>query len=227
MPVRIRPTAPIAGDAILVGDPGRALLLAQELLEAPKMSNHARGLWGYFGSTPSGTQLTIQSTGIGGPSAALVLADLAALGVQRAIRVGTCTGLGGSFAPGDLVLVERAVGAGGSVASLGLEPGSIVEADRTLTESLRQQLGPGSRSATVVSLDAHPSPQTEADGYSAADMQTASLLARAGSLEITAAAVLIVETALAGGLNGEERESAERRAGRAAAAVLSNPQVEG
>ena len=47
MPARLRPTAPIAPDAILVGDPGRALLLAQELLEQPKMSNHARGLWGY------------------------------------------------------------------------------------------------------------------------------------------------------------------------------------
>jgi purine-nucleoside phosphorylase len=44
VPKRLRPTAPIGADAILVGDPGRALLLAQELLEAPKMSNHARGL---------------------------------------------------------------------------------------------------------------------------------------------------------------------------------------
>ncbi len=50
MPARLRPTAPIATDAILVGDPGRALMLAQELLAEPKMSNHARGLWGYTGS---------------------------------------------------------------------------------------------------------------------------------------------------------------------------------
>jgi len=54
VPTRLRPTAPIAADAILVGDPGRALLLAQELLEQPKMSNHARGLWGYSGATPDG-----------------------------------------------------------------------------------------------------------------------------------------------------------------------------
>ncbi len=79
---------------MLVGDPGRALLLAQELLEEPKMSNHARGLWGYSGRTPAGERLTIQATGIGGPSAALVLADLAKLGVRRAVRVGTCVGLG-------------------------------------------------------------------------------------------------------------------------------------
>ena len=90
MPARLRPTAPIAADAILVGDPGRALMLAQALLEQPKMSNHARGLWGYTGRTPDGPTLSIQATGMGGPSAALVLADLAELGVRRAVRVGTC-----------------------------------------------------------------------------------------------------------------------------------------
>ena len=57
------------------------------------MSNHARGLWGYTGRTPAGVRLTIQATGMGGPSAALVLADLAELGVRRAIRVGTCVAL--------------------------------------------------------------------------------------------------------------------------------------
>ena len=54
MPARLRPTADIAADAILVGDPGRALALAQTLLVAPKMSNHARGLWGYSGNTHAG-----------------------------------------------------------------------------------------------------------------------------------------------------------------------------
>ena len=54
------------------------------------MSNHARGLWGYTGETPEGRPLSIQSTGMGGPSAAIVLQELAELGVRRAIRVGTC-----------------------------------------------------------------------------------------------------------------------------------------
>src|SRR6478735_1322000 len=93
MPARLRPTAPIAADAILVGDPGRALMLAQALLEEPKMSNHARGLWGYTGGTAAGHRLSLQATGMGGPSAALVLADLAELGVRRAVRIGTCTAI--------------------------------------------------------------------------------------------------------------------------------------
>src|SRR4051812_50057997 len=113
MPSRLRPTADIATDAILVGDPGRALLLAQELLETPMMSNHARGLWGYTGSTPGGEALTIQSTGMGGPSAALVLADLAELGVRRAVRVGSAAAREGRAEAGELILGGRAISAGG------------------------------------------------------------------------------------------------------------------
>src|SRR6187200_920675 len=107
MPARLRPTAPNAADAILVGDPGRALMLAQELLQQPKMSNHARGLWGYSGLTQAGHELTIQSTGMGGPSATVVLHDLAELGVRRAVRIGTCTSLGGTRL-GELVVVREA-----------------------------------------------------------------------------------------------------------------------
>src|ERR1700748_1238385 len=94
VPRRLRPTAEIHSEAILVGDPGRAMALAQVLTEGPKMANHARGLWGYSGPTPGGRGLTVQATGMGGPSAALVLADLAELGVRRAVRVGTCASLG-------------------------------------------------------------------------------------------------------------------------------------
>src|SRR3954454_11684239 len=112
MPARLRPTAPISANAILVGDPGRALLLAQELLEQPKMSNHARGLWGYSGLTPAGRGLTIQATGMGGPSASVVLGDLAELGVKRAIRIGTCASVGG-LELGELMVVSEAHAPGG------------------------------------------------------------------------------------------------------------------
>ncbi len=221
MPTRLRPTAPIAADAVLVGDPGRALLLAQELLEEPKMSNHARGLWGYSGQTPAGRRLTIQATGIGGPSAALVLADLADLGVQRAVRVGTCVGLGESFSPGDLLVVTEAIAEGGSAAALGVARGEPVSPDPELTRRLREELGEQARPAVVSSFDVHPDEQSPPGG--AADMQSASLLARAGSLGVEAAAVLIVaETNRGEALDKEQVERAERLAGRAASAILSS-----
>jgi uridine phosphorylase len=223
MPRRLRPTAPVAADAVLTGDPGRALLLAQELLMEPKMSNHARGLWGYSGRTPDGHELTIQSTGIGGPSAALVLADLVELGVRRAVRVGTCLGLDEGLEPGDAVAVARARAAGGSAQPHGLGAGEEIAPDPDLTEALTSALGP-TGAVAVVSHDVHPG---EAGGGLAgaavADMQTAPLLARARSLEVPAAAVLIVTERAGDGaaLTGEALEAAEKRAGRAAAGVFS------
>lgn len=221
MPSRLRPTAPIAADAVLVGDPGRALLLAQELLEQPRMSNHARGLWGYSGPGKSGGELTIQSTGIGGPSAALVLAELAELGVRRAIRVGTCLAVEQGAAAGEVVLVGRAIAAGGSAASFGLAPGDVVEPDRDLTGRLSAELGAGG--VTVASLDLRPEPGMELPpGAEAADMQTAAVLARAAELGVGAAALLVVaERGADAPLADEPLAEAAKRAGSVAAAALS------
>ena len=92
--IHLRPTAPLAERVLLPGDPGRALTLAQTLLEKPLMFNHHRGLWGYTGpARADGEPLTIQATGMGGPSAAIVLTELISLGARRLIRVGTCGAL--------------------------------------------------------------------------------------------------------------------------------------
>ncbi len=228
MPARLRPTAPMAPDAILAGDPGRALLLAQELLEKPKMSNHARGLWGYTGRTPAGDELTIQATGMGGPSATIVLTDLAELGVRRVVRVGTCTAFGVEAQPGELLLIEAARATAGSAASFGLAAGDTVSPDQPLSERLRVELGDEAREATVASLDTMPAGAAEAGGAAAADMQTLAVLARAEALEIAAAAVLVVSEAEGRErLDDEEMGLAAVRAGKAAAKALSNPQVEG
>jgi uridine phosphorylase len=224
VPARLRPTAPIATDAVLVGDPGRALLLAQELLEQPRMSNHARGLWGYSGRTPAGSELTIQATGIGGPSAATVLADLAELGVRRAIRVGTCTAADPTAAAGDLLIVERAIAVGGSAAAFGLEVGEAVAADEGLTAGLRAALGSDrARLATVASFDLAPEagvgPPVPCQAH---DLQTVATLTRAKALEIAAAAVLVVTQTDSGeAISDEGREAAEKAAGEAASRVLS------
>jgi uridine phosphorylase len=222
VPSRLRPTAPIAADAILVGDPGRALLLAQELLEEPKMSNHARGLWAYFGTTPAGNELTIQATGMGGPSAALVLGDLAELGVKRAVRVGTCLGTDPGGALGDLLVVREAIAHGGSAASFGAEPGTATAPDTELTGRLRSELEGEGKLVTAMSVDAHPTDQAVVPGIAAIDMQTAALFARAAFLQIKLAGLLIVaETTGAVSLAKEPLEELERKAGGAATAALS------
>src|SRR5215213_7083939 len=223
MPIGLRPTAPYSADAILVGDPGRALLLAQELLESPKMSNHARGLWGYSGLTAAGAELTIQSTGIGGPSAAPVLADLAGLGVRRAVRVGTCLAAAAGDGLGELLLVERAVAGGGSAAALGFAVGESVSPDPGLTADLRRVLGEDAIPATVASFDDAPAACAPfAAGVEAADMQTVAVLARARALGVAAATVLIATESLGEPALAEElRQESERRAGRLVAKALT------
>jgi uridine phosphorylase len=206
VPARLRPTAPIAADAILVGDPGRALMLAQELLQQPKMSNHARGLWGYTGVTHAGHDLTIQATGMGGPSATVVLHDLAELKVRRVVRIGTCTSLG-VLEPGQLISVAEARTPAGDVATPSLELPELPEL----------------RVGSVLSLDVlhRHSPEPAVDG-DAADMQTAALLAAATRLGVAAGALLIVAETFDGGqLGDEELEAVAKRAGEVAARLLS------
>jgi purine-nucleoside phosphorylase len=226
MPARLRPTAPIAADAILVGDPGRALLLAQELLQQPKMSNHARGLWGYYGVTPEGHELTIQSTGMGGPSASVVLQDLVELGVRRAIRIGTCTSLLETQGLGDLVVViETFPEPRGPLRATGEEEEPrepVIEPDAMLTHRLLQAL-PDATGVVAVSLDVLHRPGQEAPPASeVADMQTAALFATASEFEVVVAALLIVSQTNEGEhIPDEDLEAAAKRAGFAAAGLFS------
>lgn len=93
---------------LLPGDPGRALRLAVGLTGGvPRMLNHHRGLWGYTGEV-DGRPLTVQSSGLGAPSAAAVVGDLARLGARRLVRIGTCVAVDPALALG-AVLEEDAV----------------------------------------------------------------------------------------------------------------------
>ena len=56
------------------------------------------------GTAPDGQRLTVQSTGMGGPSAAIVIAELAELGARRLLRTGTCGALDPAFGLGDLLV---------------------------------------------------------------------------------------------------------------------------
>jgi DeoD family purine-nucleoside phosphorylase len=152
--IHLHPTAPLAERVLLPGDPGRALALAQSLLSEPRMFNHNRGLWGYTGEASDGRELTIQATGMGGPSAAIVLAELIELGARRAIRIGTCGALSSSLALGDLVVARESVCADGTSRAIARREraGERATADRALTEALVRS-APGAHAGTIVSVD--------------------------------------------------------------------------
>jgi purine-nucleoside phosphorylase len=194
-PIHLQPTAPLAERVLLPGDPGRALLLAQSLLSDPKMFNHHRGLWGYTGEARDGHPLTIQSTGMGGPSAAIVMAELAELGARRLVRAGTCGALSQVLSLGDLLVVTEALAADGTSRTLG--GADRVSPDPHLLDRL-VAAGPGAVHGAVVSSDLfYDSPDgAEEDwrdrGALAVEMESATLFALAARRGLRAACVLLV-----------------------------------
>ena len=96
-----------AGYAILPGDPGRCEKIASFLDNAKQISiNREYNIWkGYLNNTP----VLVCSTGIGGPSTAIAVEELAACGVHTMIRIGTCGGISMDVRSGDLVIASGAV----------------------------------------------------------------------------------------------------------------------
>jgi len=241
--LHVHPTTELAERVLLPGDPGRALLLAQALLEQPKMFNHNRGLWGYTGAAADGAPLTIQSTGMGGPSAAIVIEELVQLGARRLVRVGTCGALVGGFALGDVLVAREALCADGASRALG--GGERVAADMELTAALEaaaaQELGQAAPSGAVVTTDLfydpdgnHADPGADAGSGPDSDpagrpalaieMETATLFRLAELRGVQAGCVLAVSDLLGparGRIDAEAMEAAAHRIGRIAAAALS------
>ncbi len=212
---------------LLPGDPGRALALAQELLSEPRMFNHNRGLWGYTGTTGDGGLLTIQSTGMGGPSAAIVLEELIVLGATRVIRVGTAGAFDGVLGLGDLLVVERAICADGTSAALGA--GEQIDADPGLTDALRR-CAPAAASGAVVSSDLFyevGEPRFErwrAQGARAVEMEAAALFALGALRGVAVGCALAITDELSGSrqrIAAEALHDAGLAVGRLGAAALS------
>jgi uridine phosphorylase len=224
--IHLRPAAPLAERVLLPGDPHRALLVAQSLLEAPRMFNHARGLWGYTGLAVDGSALTVQSTGMGGPSAAIVVEELIDLGARTLIRIGTCGALDERLELGELVAGREVVPADGASAALGA--GHRLAPSRQLQDALE---GAGARPAVVLSTDLFydPRPQAEHDWRSAGaqvvEMEAATLLALASRRGARAAVLLAVGDLLdpvgRRRISGEALERAGVRLGETAWAALA------
>ena len=93
--------------AILPGDPGRCAAIAAHLEDARPIScNREYNVWTgkLYGQT-----VTVCSTGIGGPSAAIALEELVECGADTFIRVGTCGGMDAAVKGGDAVVATAAV----------------------------------------------------------------------------------------------------------------------
>ena len=91
----------------LPGDPGRCEAIASHF-ENPVHIGMNREYNIYTG-TLLGENVSVCSTGIGGPSAAIAMEELAAIGADTFIRVGTCGGIDMDVLPGDVVVANGAI----------------------------------------------------------------------------------------------------------------------
>lgn len=92
---------------LLPGDPGRCHKIAS-YFDNPRLVAENREFRTYTG-TLLGEKVSVTSTGIGCPSTAIAVEELAALGADTFIRVGTAGGIQPDIYPGDVAIITAAI----------------------------------------------------------------------------------------------------------------------
>ena len=92
---------------LLPGDPKRCSKIAK-YFDAPVLVADNREYVTYTGYL-DGVKVSVTSTGIGGPSAAIAMEELVNIGADTFIRVGTCGGMNVDVMGGDLVIATGAI----------------------------------------------------------------------------------------------------------------------
>lgn len=97
---------------ILPGDPKRCEKIAAHF-DNPKLVGDNREYVTYTGYL-NGEKVSVTSTGIGGPSAAIAMEELTKIGAHTFIRIGTCGGMQENIKSGDVVIANAAIRAEGT-----------------------------------------------------------------------------------------------------------------
>jgi DeoD family purine-nucleoside phosphorylase len=161
VPIHVRAEPGDYAEACLLpGDPLRARYIAERFLEHPEQKNSERGMLGYTG-TYHGKRVSVQSSGMGCPSAGIVVEELVQLGVKRILRVGTCGGLQPNMEMGELIVALSAVPADATALHLiGGEPHAPTASWSLVHEAVHQakELGKPVRVGPIVSSDVFYNP---------------------------------------------------------------------
>jgi DeoD family purine-nucleoside phosphorylase len=192
---------------LLPGDPLRARYIAETYLDGANEVNAERGLLGYTGEF-QGKSVSVQATGMGCPTAAIVMEELVQLGVKRFVRVGTCGGLQTDLELGDLVVALTAVPADGTARHyVGGEPHcptadwelvhGAFHAAKELGQAIR--LGPIASSDTFYDPDERRHERWSSRGVLAVEMEAAVLFTIAALRGVHAGCLLTVSDIVVGG----------------------------
>ncbi len=125
--------------AFLPGDPGRVPKIAERFQGARDLGSHRE--YRAFGGKIGAEKVVAVSTGIGGPAAAIAIEELARLGVEVMIRVGTCGAITPDLKVGSVIIADAAVrmdGASAQYVPLGYPAAATPGVVMALTEAARR-----------------------------------------------------------------------------------------
>jgi DeoD family purine-nucleoside phosphorylase len=234
VPIHVRAEPGQYADACLLpGDPLRAQYIADTYLDNVVQRNWERGLLGFTGEW-EGRPVSVQATGMGCPTAAIVMEELVQLGVKRFLRVGTCGGLQPDHALGDLIVALTAVPQDGTVSTyLAGEP-HCPTADWELIHGAvhaAKEIGQPIRVGPIVSSDVFYNPnegqyQRWSDrGVLAVEMEAAVLFTIGALRKVQAGALLTVSDIVVEGefkrISDDDLKAAVDRMTRVALATVT------
>ncbi len=219
MPIHVR-SKEIAPIVFLPGDPDRAKWIAENVLSDAVCTTEYRRMFGYTG-TFEGTRVSVQTTGMGGPSAAIVCEELISLGAKFLIRIGTCGAMDARMNPGDLLIVHAACMADGTskeiirsyMAGTNLDLGFPATSDYSFVSaaaSAAESMGIPHHVGKVASLDRFYGHSDETYkkllslGICAVEMEAATVLSIAAIHNIRAAAMMTVSDQVFGAKRADE-----------------------
>jgi len=235
MPIHIRAEPGDYGEACLLpGDPLRAKYIAETYFDSAVQRNGERGMLGYSGKW-EGRPVSVQATGMGCPSAAIVMEELIQLGVKRFLRVGTCGGLQHDLRLGDLIVALTAVpGDATALHYIGGEP-HCPTADWELIHGavhFAKELGQPMRVGPIVSSDLFYNPSDgqydrwSSRGILAVEMEAAMLFTLGAIKQVQTGALLTVSDVVVEGafqrISDDDLRAAVDRMTRVALATITS-----
>ena len=234
MPIHVRAEPGEYAEACLLpGDPLRAKYIAETYLDNAVQRNSERGMLGYTGEF-EGKPVSVQATGMGCPSAAIVIEELVQLGVKRLLRVGTCGGLQNDLALGDLIIALSAIPADATARHLVGTDQHVPTASWELVHGavhVAKEAGQPMRIGPIVSSDLFYNPDGEqyarwsSRGVLAVEMEAAVLFTLGALRGVQAGCLLTVSDVVVEGefkrISDEELRAAVDRMTRVALATVT------
>jgi len=201
--------------ALVPGDPGRVDRIADRCVDVETVASNRE--YEVVRARYEGRPVTVCSTGIGAPSAAIAVEELAAVGVERFIRVGTCGALQSGIEIGDMVVATGAAKDEGTTARYESRTVPAVPDYRTVEAlvTAAEDNGETVRVGPVATDDAFYA-ETEAyvEGWEAAgllavEMEAAAIFSLARRKGLSAGAICTVDGNLVRGTQKGETDEEE------------------